>query len=150
MVNSLTGNDTIQINGQILNNFADGDIGHLTFQNDIMAVKTGKNLNSLFAFNATGRQCELMLRLVRGSADDKFLTQLFNLMTNNPPAFSLMSGEFIKNIGDGAGNITQDIYTMSGGVFKKSPEVKENMEGDIEQAVTVWTIVFTNAPRTIG
>lgn len=150
MTVSLTGNDTITINGRILNDAADGDIGHLTFPNDMMAVKTGKNGNSLYAFNATGKQCELALRLVRGSSDDKFLNQLFALMTNNPPGFALMTGEFIKNIGDGAGNILQDIYTMTGGVVKKAPEVKENMEGDIEQAVTMWTLVFTNAPRTIG
>lgn len=150
MIISLTGNDTITLNGQILNDFADGDIGHLTFPNDIMAVKTGKNLNSLYAFNATGRQCELMLRLVRGGPDDKFINQLFNLLINNPPGFSLITGEFIKNIGDGQGNITQDIYTMTGGVIKKQPEVVENMEGDIKQAVVEWTLIFTNAPRTIG
>lgn len=150
MIVSLTGNDTIIINGIIFNGFADGDIGHLTFPNDLMAVKTGKNGNSLYAFNATGRQCELMLRLVRGSSDDKYLNGLLSQMINNPPAFVLMAGEFIKNIGDGGGSITQDIYTLSGGVIKKAPEVKENLEGDIEQAVTIWTLVFTNAPRTIG
>ena len=150
MIISLTGNDTITINGQILNDFADGDIGHLTFPNDLMAVKTGKNGNSLYALNATGKQCELTLRLVRGGNDDKFFNQQLALMSNNPPGFSLMTGEFIKNIGDGAGNITQDIYSLSGGVIKKSPEMKENMEGDIEQAVTIWMLIFTNAPRTIG
>lgn len=150
MTTSLTGNDTITLNGRILNDSADGDIGHLTFPNDIMAVKTGKNGNSLYAFNATGRQCELMLRVIRGSSDDKFLNGLFAEMAANPPAFSLVTGEFIKNIGDGAGNILQDIYVMTGGVFKKAPEVVENMEGNIEQAVTIWTLTFTNAPRSIG
>ena len=150
MIAALTGKDTISINGRILNDFGDGDTCHLTFPNDLMVVKTGKNGNSIYAFNAPGQQVEVVLRVIRGSSDDKFLNQLLALMKNSPPSFVLMSGTFVKNIGDGAGSITADTYILSGGVFKKQTEAKENMDGDTEQAISIYTLTFTNSPRTIG
>lgn len=149
MIVALTGDDVVQINGVSLVDFADGDTAVLDFPNDLTMAKTGKDGNSIFAFNNTGRQCTLVLRLLRGGADDAFLNSLFNLYVNNPAAFALLTGEFIKNIGDGAGNITQDIYQLSGGIFKRGVNVKENADGDVEQAIAIWNLLFTNAPRSL-
>jgi hypothetical protein len=146
----MTGKDTIAINGTILNDLADGDVAILTFPTDLTQLKTGKNGNSLYGFNNTGRQCQLVLRLVRGSADDKFLNQLLSLYKNDPSGFSLLTGNLIKNVGDGAGNIISDNYTLSGGTFKKETEAKENADGDVEQSVSIYTLMFSNAPRAIG
>ena len=146
---SLTGDDTVQLNGVTLVDFADGDTAVLDFPNDLANVKTGKDGNSIYALNNTGRQCTFVLRLLRGGADDKFLLSLFNQWLNNPAGFALLTGEFIKNIGDGQGNITQDIYQLSGGIFKHSQNAKENAEGDVEQAIVVWNMLFTNAPRQL-
>ena len=150
MIVSLTGSDTIKINGRILNDFADGDVAHLTFPNNLVEVKTGKNGNSIYAFNNTGRQCEVALRLVRGGSDDKYMNQQLSLFKNDPADFSLLTGEFDKRVGDGVGNITTDSYTLSGGAFRKQVEVKENADGDTEQAVAIYTLIFSNAPRSIG
>lgn len=147
---ALTGKDTIIINGRVLNDLVDGDCAVITFPNDLMNLKTGKNGNSIYAFNESGKQIEMDLRVVRGSSDDKFLNGILTDMKNLRASFVLMTGEFVKNIGDGAGNITQDIYQLSGGVFKKNTEVKENAEGDTEQAVAMYKLAFSNAPRTIG
>ena len=147
---ALTGKDTIKINGRILNDLADGDCANLTHPNDAMVAKTGKNGNSLFAYNQTGKQVELVLRVLRASPDDKFLNGLKAAMDLNPPGFVLMDGEFTKNIGNGRGVITGDTYSCEGGAFKRGVDVKENQEGDTEQAVEVWTLIFTNAPRSIG
>lgn len=149
MIISLTGDDTILINGQNLVDFADGDTAVLDFPNDLTMAKTGKDGNSVFAFNNTGRQCTLVLRLLRAGADDIFLNNLFNLYVNSPASFSLLTGEFIKNVGDGAGNISQDIYQLSGGIFKRGVNVKENADGDTEQAIAIWNLLFTNAPRSL-
>lgn len=146
---SLCGDDVIQLNGQTLVDFADGDTAVLDFPNDLTNAKTGKDGNSIFAFNNTGRQCTFVLRLLRGGADDTFLNNLFALYINSPAAFALLTGEFIKNIGDGQGNITQDIYQLSGGIFKRGVNAKENTEGDTEQAIAVWNLLFTNAPRSL-
>lgn len=146
---SLTGKDTIKINGVILRNFGDGDTAKLTFPNELMTVKTGKNGNSIYAANASGLQCNLELRLLRGKDDDKFLLNLLSSQLNSGASFALLSGEFTKNIGDGNGNVTSDIYIMSGGVFASVPEVMENVDGDTNQALTLWKLKFTNAPRAI-
>ena len=150
MIACLTGKDTISINGRILNDFGDMDTAHLTFPNDLMVVKTGKNGNAIYAFNAPGQQAEIVLRVLRGSSDDKFLNGILSQQRADPSGFVLMTGTFVKNLGDGAGNIQSDTYIMSGGVFKKQNEVKENVDGDTEQAISIYTMTFGNSPRTIG
>jgi len=147
---ALTGKDVIKINGRLFNDLADGDCAALTFPNDIAVVKTGKNGNSIYAFKYDGNVCEVVLRILRGSSDDKFLNNILALFKNDPAAFSLLQGEFSKQVGDGSGNIISDTYVMSGGIFKKQTEVKENAEGDVEQAVAIYTLTFSNAPRSIG
>jgi hypothetical protein len=147
---ALTGKDVVKINDRLLNDLADADCVALTFPNDIAVVKTGKNGNSIYAFKYDGNVCEVVLRVLRGSADDKFLNNLLAVFKNDPAAFTLIQGEFNKQVGDGAGNLTQDTYVLTGGIFKKQTEVKENAEGDTEQAVAIYTLTFSNAPRSIG
>lgn len=146
---SLTGSDTIDINNRIFADLADGNCIELTFPNDIANVKTGKNGNSIYGLNETGKQCEVKIRLIRGSADDKFMNGLLAQQQQNFAGFPLMIGNFIKNLGDGLGNVTSDQYIMSGGVFTKPVEAKTNVEGDTEQSVAIYTLKFSNAPRVI-
>lgn len=146
---ALTGADTIIINDRILADLADGNCVELTFPNDIASVKTGKNGNSIYGLNETGKQCEVKVRLVRGSADDKFLNSLLAQQQNNFAGTVLLIGEFIKKLGDGAGNITSDTYIMSGGVFNKQVEAKMNVDGESEQSVAIYMMKYSNSPRTI-
>ena len=147
---SLTGKDTISINGRILNDFADANVAELTFENTLVNLKTGKNGNTIYGFNYSGRQCKVTLRLLRASADDVFMNSLLLNLKNNPAGFTLMVGEFDKNIGDGQGNIHVDSYVLSGGTFDKETDVKENADGDVEQAVAIYHLIFSNAPRAIS
>lgn len=147
---ALTGQDTIKINQRVLVDFGDGEVGNLTFPNDLVAVKTGKNGNSLYGFNETGRQCELALRVIRGSSDDKFLNNLVQQIKNNFPGFTLLTGEFTKSIGDGSGRVIADTYVMSGGVPTKEVEALSNTDGNTDQSISVYHFRFTNSPRTIG
>ena len=62
---AMSGSDTFKMNSRIFADFADADWGHLTFPNDIAAVKTGKNGNSTYSLNETGKQAEFVLRLIR-------------------------------------------------------------------------------------
>lgn len=146
---ALSGSDTLMINNRILSDLADGDAAALTFANDIANLKTGKNGNSIYSFNASGKECEVKIRLIRGSADDKFLNNLMAQQQSNFAGIVLMNGEFIKKIGDGAGVISSDTYIMSGGIFTKMVEAKSNVEGDTEQSVSVYTLKFSNAPRVL-
>ena len=143
---SLSGNDTLKINDRLLTDLGTQDVGTLNFPQELASVKTGKNGNSVYAFNESGKQCDVTLKVLRGSGDDKFLSALLNSMSNNFAGFVLLTGEFIKRMGDGNGNITSDTYIMSGGIFTKQVEAKSNTEGDIEQSMSTYMLKFANAP----
>lgn len=145
---ALSGNDTLQLNGRVIVDLADGTNCELTYPNNIAAVKIGKNGNSIFSLNTTGQMAELKIRLIRASDDDQFLNSLLVAQQNNFAGTILLFGTFIKKLGDGAGNITSDTYIMSGGVFVKIPEAKSSAEGDTEQSVAIYTIHFANQPAT--
>lgn len=147
---SMTGSDTIKLNNRVLSDLGDGDVVALTFPNELMTLKTGKNGNSIYALNESGRQCEVVLRVIRGSADDKFLNNLLALQKRNGAATVLMIGEFTKVVGNGAGLVTNDTYILSGGIFSKETEAKSNVEGDSEQSLAIYNLKFANAPRSLG
>lgn len=146
---ALSGNDTVVINNRNFADFADGNIVELTFPSDIAQVKTGKNGNSIYGLNTTGMQCEMKVRLIRGSSDDQFLNNLLVQQQNNFAGTVLMQGQFIKKLGDGAGNITSDTYIVSGGIFQKQVEATSNVEGDALQSVAIYMLKFANSPRAI-
>lgn len=147
---ALSGDDTIIINSRILKDLGDQNVGELDFPNPISSVKTGKNGNSVYSYNSSGKQSDCKIKVLRGSADDKFLNNLMTQQLANFAGFVLLNGEFVKQIGDGAGNIANDTYIMSGGVFERIPNAKSNVEGDTEQAMITYTIKFTNSPRAIS
>lgn len=144
---SLSGSDTIQIAGRNFTALADGDVCKLSYPNDLVGVKTGKNGNSIFNLNSTGRQVDVELRVLRGSADDSFLNGLLTSMIADLPSFVLMPGYFVKRIGDGNGGVTSDTYLMNGGVFTKGVDAAENVEGATDPAVSLYRFKFTNSDR---
>lgn len=146
---AISGNDTITVNGRVLADLADTNVGELSYPNDIATVKTGKNGNSIYGLNESGRQADLTLRIVRGSPDDKFLNNLLVQQQLNFAGFVLMNSELVKKVGDGQGNITSDTYILGGGVFSKQVPAKTNVEGDSEQSVSIYTMKFSNAPRAL-
>lgn len=145
----LTGKDTIIVDGRTLD-LGDGDVAQVAFGNNLVEVTVGKNTNALFAENATGSMAVLTLRVPRGNADDKYLNSKLAAQRKDLAGFVVMSGSIKKRLGDGEGKINVDTYTLQGGVIQKMPEVKENVSGDTEQAVTVWTLVFANGERVIA
>lgn len=149
---SMTGNDTVMINNNIFTQLGDGNIAELTFPNDIAAIKTGKNGNSIYALNESGKVCEVKLRVLRAGKDDAFLNNLLTQQQQNFAGFPLMIGQFIKKIGDGKGNITKDTYNLFGGIFLKQVEAKTNVEGETDQALAVYMLKFSNTPamRSLG
>lgn len=146
---ALSGSDTITINNRVLADFADGNIAELKFPTPIANAKTGKNGNSIYGLNETGQQAELTIRLIRASADDKFMNGLLAQQRINFAGTVLMTGQFIKKIGDGKGNIASDTYITSGGIFDKNVDAASNVEGDSNQSVAIYSMRFTNAPRTL-
>lgn len=146
---SITGNDTLIINGFNIFDLADGDNCALTHPNEIMSVKTGKNGNTIYALNNTGQQGETVFRVIRGSFSDRFLNRLLKQMQANPAGFVLMSGKFIKRAGNGLGFVTNDTYLLIGGVFFKLVDASSNAEGNTDQAVAVYSLRWGNVVRAI-
>jgi hypothetical protein len=146
---SLSGNDTLNVGGRVLTDFADGDFAELSFPNELMKVKTGKNGNSIFAFDSTGLQCDLKVRVIRGSSDDAYLNSIISRLKFDPARFVLVQGQLVKRIGDGQGNISHDSYLVGGGVPTKQVGGKSNAEGDTEQSVSIYEFKFTNTSRNL-
>lgn len=146
---ALSGGDTITLQNYLFTGLADGDAVDLTFPNEIMTVKIGKNGNAIYGYNAMGAMCDCVMRILRASADDKFLNNLLSTQQSNPSGFILMSGTFIKKLGDGLGNITSDTYVLGGGVFSKQIEGKMNVEGATDQSLSVYHLKFSSGVRAI-
>lgn len=146
---ALTGSDTISLQNHVFNNLADGDCVKVDFPNDVANAKVGKNGNAIFALNEEGRLAEVEMRVLRGSDDDKFLNQILSNQQNNFPGTVLLFGQFVKKVGDGQGNITNDIYILGSGIVRKGVPAKDNVSGEVEQSVAVWMFKFAKAIRVL-
>ena len=146
---ALTGNDTAIINDRSLTDLADGDAITVEFSGDLSTTKSGKNGNVIYGENQQGRQARMKIRVLRGSADDKFLNGLKAQQKASFAGFVLMTGEFIKKIGSGSGKITNDTYIGSGATFAKEVGAKSNADGDSEQSVAVYELQFGNMERVL-
>jgi hypothetical protein len=151
MTKTITGSDTLVLFDRVITDFADGDVSTITFPNELVSMSTGKNQNTIYAKNEQGNNADLVIRLARGSADDKFLQSKIAEQLRDFVSFSLAEGQLVKKVGDGAGNVTNDSYNMEGGVFTKPVETKENVSGDIEQGVSIYNLRFALASsRSLG
>lgn len=147
---TITGNDTLTLNGNVFADQTFGDVSSISYPNELVKLKTGKNGNSIFALDAQGVNGNLVMRLARGSADDQFMAALVPASPANFPASTLLSGTFVKMLGDGNGTVRTDTYTLAGGVISRVPDGKENVEGDVTQGEVVYNVKFANVKRTIG
>lgn len=154
---SLVGSDTIKIRGRTITNFPHGEVAKITFAADIVTVKTGKNGNTIYAHNASGFQATMELKVLRGGEDDKVLNTDLLLYRGTPESYVVFGGELVKNIGTGTpateggaiGKVTSDTYVLSGGIPSKNVEVVSNVEGDVEQAICVYTFQFATCERAV-
>lgn len=141
---SLTGEDTLKINGEIIDELANGESVVLTIPNELSSVEKGKNGVALYTKNEQGTIAELVVRVVRGGSKDQLLNNIINSFLNDFAAAVLVNTEFIKRIGDGEGNILNDTYFGRGGIITKIPETRSSADGDVEQAVSVYTLKFAD------
>ena len=145
---SLTGDDSIIINDIPLNDFADGDIGSLSLPNNMFDMQTGKNGNTIFALDESGNNATLTVRVLMSSNDDKRLNGMIP-KSNGFAQSVLATGSVVKQVGDGQGNVSYNTYLLAGGMVQKKPDVKSNVNGDAQQAVVEYIIVFAEANRAI-
>ena len=147
---TMTGNDSLILNNTLIDDLADGDAFDLTFPEDISTVTIGKDGNAIFSKNEAGSRAEGVARVLRGSPKDKYLNNLLTLQQQNFAGMTLLNGEFIKKVGNGAGQVTSDTYLLQAGLFTKFVPAKTNSAGEAEQSVSIYTISFASAARVIG
>lgn len=147
---NITGDDTFTAFNRIFKDFATADVSTFTFNNNIVDAKTGKNQNTIYAKNETGNNAEVVLKLMRGSDDDAFMSNLLAQIDQGDfPSFQLGTGQFVKRLGDGQGNVRRDVYNLAGGIITKKPDNKENVEGDTEQGAVIWRMMFARVTKSI-
>jgi len=147
---AMSGDDTFILNNNVFTGMADGDWGALAYQGDIATMKKGKNGNTIISQDQKGTMAHLTYRCLRGSPDDLFLNNLMQSQINNFAGFPLMVGQFIKKIGDGQGNITNDTYIIAGVSFRTEVDAKSNSDGDTDQSVSVYNLQAAQAGRLIA
>ena len=147
---SLYGQDSISVNERLLKDFGSGEVAKVSFPNELTTLKTGKNGNTIIVQNASGFQATLEIKVIRGSDDDKYLNSRLTLWRETPTLYVLDGFEVVKKIGDGAGAAAADTYLLKGGVPSKQVEVVSNVEGDVEQGISVYTWVFSANIRSIS
>lgn len=148
--NTITSNDTLTLYDRVFVDLASGDTSMITFDTDLVSMKTGKNQNTIFARNESGNNAKMILRLIRGSSDDRFLQTKLTALEGDFASAQLAQGQFVKRLGDGEGNVINDAYNLFGGVFTRKMDGKENVDGDTEQGVAVYNMAFALAKRAIG
>ena len=146
---TVTSDDTLTLYGRVFNDIADNDVSVITFPNDAVNVSTGKNKNTIFSKSEKGSNATLVLRLIRGSNDDQFMQSQIAAMNQDFVSTVLATGSFVKRLGDGQGNVRNDVYTLAGGVITRQVDGKENVAGDTEQGVSVYNMMFATAGRSI-
>src|SRR5260221_9161306 len=102
---SLSGDDTMQIQNQVIRTMANQDPGHLTFPNELAAVEQGKNGTVIYSQNNMGFLADLTLRVILAGIDDQFLNSLLAEQNTAFSDFGLMTCLFNKRVGNGGGNI---------------------------------------------
>lgn len=146
---ALVGKDVLIINGRQMRNFSDADTIKIESTEPLVQMTTGKNQNTIYAYSYKGKNMKLEIRIILGSSDDQFLIGLLQQLNQNPPAFSLMSMEYDKVVGDGAGNLNLSVYLGTGMAFESQPGAMENVAGDTNQATRVWKFVIANVDLSV-
>ncbi len=146
---ALAGSDVIIIADNVLSDLADGTCVKIEPQGDIGIAKCSKDGNMIYGLNYSGLICHVTVRLVRGSYDDQILNGLLQQFINSPGTFTLMTGSFVKRVGDGSGNVVSEVYQLAGGIFKTLPGAQMDTSGSTEQSVTTYVMIFRTNMRMI-
>lgn len=144
---AISGSDTLTLWDRVFTDFADGDNFAITYPEDLVMASTGKNENTIFAKNEKGNNGLITMRLLRGSPDDRYMQKKQAESDRDFAATVLANGEFVKRMGDGTGSVINDTYRLQGGMINKRVEAKENVSGDTDQAIAIYTMTFASAKR---
>lgn len=133
----------------VLADFAEGTVAELSAPNELSSMTTGYNGNSLAAHNEPGRQCELTIRLVKGSKDDKRFNEFYTMWKNRDLRFRPITMTFTKYVAHSDGSMTNDKVSCYAGFPAGQPVQSTDTAGNIEQVVSVYMIRFGDSERSL-
>ena len=145
---TLTGEDSLVVDNQVLEDLANGDCVNIEFSNDIVSITKGKNGNTIYSFNSQGEIVNVSLRCILNGKTDKYLNNKYLQYKNSPTTFTLMNATFTKRTGDGKGNQTKKIFNLTGGVVSRPANVVDSTDGNVESAVAVYNLQFASSNPT--
>ena len=144
-----TGKDIIKFNDRVLSNFANGDVAVISFPNELHGMNNGKDGNSLAAHNEQGNIAELEMRIIKGSADDKYLNSFVLAWKGHSDEFAPAAAEFTKMITTEAGRVSET--TSLGFIFPIGQiETRANTDGDTDQMVSVYRFRAGTSGRALA
>ena len=146
---AISGRDVTIIDGNVITALAGGDAVVLSFDSPIGEAKISKDGNAIYSLKYSGQLVKVTVKLLRGSFDDQILNSKLQDWIADPAAFALMTGSFIKRVGDGLGGILSDVYQLAGGIFENIPGAKTSTDGDIAQSEVEYKMLFRNNIRII-
>lgn len=144
-----TSHDICEVDEEVVTTFGDGDTATITYPNDVMGMKTGKNGNTVAAHNEMGREAELVIRVLKGGYDDKRFNSKLVKWKSRAEDFEPMTATFTKVIHTDTG-IVNEVTTLKFGIPVRCVETRENVEGDTEQCFSNYTIRFGDSSRALA
>lgn len=150
VTDTLVGQDTIVINGRALSNLGYGKVVDISIPAALVEIESGKDGSAIYAMNQAGRQAEVKIRVLAGSADDVFLNNINESFKANFAGSTLVNASFVKRTGDGQGNITTTTWVLSGGAPGNAPADSWDVNGNTEQALMEYSYKFARATRQLS
>lgn len=148
-VTTLVAGDTFLFNDIPMQlDFANGDVVTITYPNDLVTRTTGKNGNTIFAYNEAGNNADVMMKLMRGGKGDKSINGFLSQMVRNFGDYVPANAAFTKRLQED-GKTIFDNTTLGALMFKKKPDVKGNVDGDGEQGTITYEFYAASGDRGI-
>ena len=97
------GEDTHILNGSLVSDLGNGDVGAITFPNDSMAHETGFNGNTVYTYSFQGKNAELSLIVLVGSQTEKNLNSFIEQAGRDFSSINLIAYRLTQILGDGVG-----------------------------------------------
>jgi hypothetical protein len=140
-----SGNDTIEIDGKLIADFADGDVAVLSYPNQKISKISGDNGNTITVENASGRQAQLQLRILNNSKDFQYLQLRMSQQDTDLVSFASVKAVFTKITGDGNGKANKTVVSCFGGNFVNGIQLTKGKSGNVEVGVAVFTLLFSRS-----
>jgi hypothetical protein len=129
--------------GLPLQDFCNGTILDLTFDENLANVQAGKNGNVITNYKVSGRKAKAVLKALRGGDVDILLSAYAAAMNNDFSNLGTLNITVVKPLG----NLGIETTNCTAGTVTKYTNVKSDVDGDIEQSNVTWELTFGRFTR---